>query len=125
MINSIPPEIRDFLTDCIESVSQLELLLFIYERKNIQWSAEEISRELRTHTTMASKQMEQLASKGVLEKLSENKFQYAPIKEDTHKKVNELFSLYHERPVAIVTFIFTKPEDKLKGFADAFKFKKD
>ncbi len=125
MINSIPHEIREFLSDCIESVSQLELLLFIFERKDTIWKADELSRELRTHSTMASRQMELLYQKGILSKTSEGQFKYAPTRPEIHQRVSSLFNIYHERPVAIVTFIFTKPEDKLKGFADAFKFKKD
>lgn len=124
MISGIPQEIRDFLTDCIESVSQLETLFLIYERKNVTWTAESISKEMRTHASMAQKQMEFLAHKGILKKESEHSYSYAPTSA-INEKVTKLYDLYHVRPVAIVTFIFTKPEDKLKGFADAFKFKKD
>jgi hypothetical protein len=122
--NSIPKDIRNFLTDCIETVSQLELLFFILENKSSSWTADLISKELRTHPSMAAKQMEILFTKGILSK-EEDKFSYGPQTTKLEENINQLYDLYHERPVAIVTYIFTKPEDKLKGFADAFKFKKD
>lgn len=124
MDKRIPEDIREFLLDCIETVSQLELLLVIYQFKDKKWSAATVSRELRTNPSMAAKQMETLSSKGILKK-EDDLFSYSPDSELTHHKVEKLFELYHERPVAIVTFIFTKPEEKLKGFADAFKLKKD
>lgn len=124
MENGLPKDVRNFLTDCIESVSQLELLFIIFENKTRTWTAASISRELRTHSSMALKQMEILHGKGILKKESDS-FSYAPQSETLNENISKLRELYQERPVAIVTFIYTKPEDKLKGFADAFKFKKD
>lgn len=122
--NAIPQDIRDFLSDCIESVSQLELLFIILGNKQKKWTAPTISRELRTNPAMANKQMDLLHAKGILFK--ENEFySYAPKSQKLDELITKLSALYNERPVAIVTYIFTKPEDKLKGFADAFKFKKD
>lgn len=125
LTSGIPQEIRDFLNDCIESVSQLELLFLIYEQKTNIWTAESISKEMRTHASMAQKQMEVLVHKGILKKENEHTFSYAPVKDITDERVKQLYHLYHVKPVSIVTYIYTKPEDKLKGFADAFKFKKD
>lgn len=125
MDHSIPKDIRIFLTDCIETVSQLELLFLIFENKNTHWSAEAISKELRTHPAMAAKQMEILVSKRILKLEDDLSYSYAPESQQLQDNITELYKLYHERPVAIVTYIYTRPEDKLKGFADAFKFKKD
>lgn len=124
MESAIPKDIRNFLTDCIETVSQLELLFFILENKSHSWTADSISKQLRTHPSMASKQMEILSSKGILSK-ENDQYSYSPQNKTLEENIKQLHDLYHERPVAIVTYIFTKPEDKLKGFADAFKFKKD
>lgn len=125
MEHALSRDIQQFLTECIETVSQLELLFLFFENKDITWNAESISRELRNHPAMASKQMEMLESKGILKKDTHANFSYAPVNPTLHETIVKLFALYHERPVSIVTYIFTKPEDKLKGFADAFKFKKD
>lgn len=124
MENALPKDIQNFLSECIETVSQLELLFIFFENQNTVWNAESISRELRTHVAMASKQMEILSHKKILKK-NDQEFSYSPQSPKLHESIVKLYELYHERPVSIVTFIFTKPEDKLKGFADAFKFKKD
>lgn len=124
MESGLPQDIRNFLTDCIETVSQLELLFIFYENKTRTWTATSISKELRTHASMALKQMDVLQSKGILKK-ENDQFSYAPQSEKIDENISKLHELYRERPVAIVTFIYTKPEDKLKGFADAFKFKKE
>ena len=124
MESGLPQNIRNFLTDCIETVSQLELLFIFFENKTRTWTAISISKELRTHASMALKQMDVLQSKGILKK-ENDQFSYAPQSEKIDENISKLHELYRERPVAIVTFIYTKPEDKLKGFADAFKFKKE
>lgn len=128
MNSRIPEEVRAFLVECIGSVGQLELLFILYQNKHREWSAETISTEIslehRPHPAMATKQMEHLYSKGILRKVN-NFFSYSPRNEFINSKIEKLFQIYQDRPVSIVTVIFNQPEDKLKGFADAFKFKKD
>lgn len=122
---SIPQHLKEFLIECIESVSQLELLLIIFKTQNKKWNAAAMAREMRTHPSTALKQMNILSDKGILRKESEDTFIYTPENSELHKKLVDLSELYNERPVAIVTFIYKSPTEKLKGFADAFKFKKD
>ena len=80
---------------------------------------------MRTHPSTALRQMTILMEKGILRKEGSEEFIYVPENQDLNKKLEDLNELYHERPVAIVTFIYKSPTEKLKGFADAFKFKKD
>ncbi len=124
LISRLDEEIKDFLVESIESVGQLELLLYTYQNKHKQWSSETISIELGTQTPVSPKQMEALYSKGMLKK-TDGFFSYCPRNEFINSKVDKLFLIYHESPVEIVTFLFTQRDEKLKGFADAFKFKKD
>ncbi|MBA2404960.1 MAG: hypothetical protein H0V66_09335 [Bdellovibrionales bacterium] len=124
MDSRIPEDLKIFIVECIETVSQLELLFVIFQNKPKLWTSESISKELRTHPAMAGKQMEILVQKGILGHQDEQYF-YSPQDKIIDQKVEKLFQLYLEKPVAVVTYIFTKPEERLKGFADAFKIKKD
>lgn len=125
MEKGLPSNIINFLSEFIETVSQLELLLLIYENKSIEWTADSVSKALRTHPSMAAKQMDILFYKGILNKRLDTSYTYGPETQMLDETIVQLYSLYHVRPVAIVTFIYTKPDEKLKGFADAFKFIKD
>lgn len=122
--NSLPLDIREFLLNSIETVSQLEILFLTALNPEVRWSHEQMSKELRSHPTAALRQMEHLKNSGILK--SENgKYFYSPTDALMHEKIMRLRDLYREKPVSIVTFIYDRPNDKLKGFADAFKFKKD
>ena len=100
------------------------MLLVFFNHQNRAWNAFGVSQELRSHETIVRQQIEKLAASGFLKQDSEENFSYAPT-EDLATKVEGLSKFYREMPVAVIAFIYEKPTDKLKGFADAFKIKKD
>lgn len=121
----LPLDIKSFLIESVDSVAHLEVLLMLYSNPNKDWSAELVSRESRSNMTAATQQLESLARNGLL-KISDSKtYKFQPTNPDMHELVKRLFDIYHDAPVAVVTCIYEKPTDKLKGFADAFKIKKD
>lgn len=121
----LPLDIKLFLTELIDSVSHLEVLLMLYNNKNREFTAENVSREMRSNSHSASNQLLQLKHKGLLATTDEKSYKYWPATPELDEKVKSLAALYNEMPVAIVTCIYEKPTDRLKGFSDAFKFKKD
>ncbi len=60
-----------------------------------------------------------------MNKNEKGEFSYAPSDEKIAQDVQKLYSIYQERPVAVISYLYEKPVDRLKGFADAFKIKKD
>jgi len=50
---------------------------------------------------------------------------YAPAPPALDATVVQLARDYAERRVTVITMIFSKPVDKLRTFADAFRFRKD
>lgn len=124
LTSRLPLDIKQFLTEMIESIAHLEVLLMLLSRPEKKFSAEEVSRELRSNTHSATNQLEQLTSKGLL-KQENALFQYSPSSEEIDLKVKELYDVYKKMPVAVVTAIYEKPQDKLKDFSNAFKLKKD
>ena len=123
--SSLSQDVKSFLIDCIDSVSHLEVLLILHAGPTKSWDAEMMSKEMRSNVTSASTHLNALHKKGLLSTNDDKKFYYCPANEELAKKVNALCEAYHERPVAVISAIFERPNDKLKGFADAFKLKKD
>lgn len=121
----LPLDIKYFLTESIDSVAHLEVLLMLLTNPEKKFSAEEVSRELRSNVHSAENQLEQLTNKGLLRKQEPRHYQYAPSSDEKDQKVKELHDIYRKMPVAVVTCIYEKPQDKLKDFSDAFKLKKD
>jgi hypothetical protein len=121
----LPLDVKTFLMDAIDSVSHLEVLLMLHQQPEKLFSAEAVCKELRSNVHSSSNQLAQLASRGLL-KINDNKlYQYGPSSEELNQKVQKLFEIYKEMPVAVVTSIYEKPKDRLKDFSDAFKIKKD
>lgn len=121
----LPVDVKELLTNHIDSVGQLEVLLIFFNHPEKEWSPVSISQELRTNVTSAANQMAKLASTGFIKNVSGDLYVYDPVTEALRHKVEQLQHSYKEMSVAVISFIYEKPSDKLKGFADAFKIKKD
>ena len=52
-------------------------------------------------------------------------FVYAPATRELAALVDELARWYESHPVSVTTLIFSKPIDKIFGFAESFRFRKE
>lgn len=120
----LPIDVKNFLNDVIDSVTHLEVLLILFSHPDKSFTADAISKELRTNERSAEVQLLHLSEKGLLSK-NEKNYQYKPNTEELHEKVKLTYDLYKERPVSVIAGIFEKPQDKLRNFSDAFRLKKD
>ena len=105
-------------------MGHLEVLLHFFTHQSRSWSPAAMSQELRSHETIIRQQMDKLVSSGFLKKNADDNYLYSP-NEALASQVENLNKTYREMSVAVIAFIYEKPTDKLKGFADAFKIKKD
>jgi hypothetical protein len=120
--DDIANDVRRLLDHCVRSVGHLETLLFLYDHRERTWSAIEISRELRTNEAMAEHQLEELCF-DIVEK-AEGGYRFVT-NEQNDAVLQKLTELYRERRHAIINYIYSKPPDALRSFADAFRIKKD
>lgn len=125
LTSRLPLDVKIFLTEKIDSVAHLEVLLMLLSHPEKSFSAEEVSRELRSNVHSATNQLLQLTERDLLKAHEKNLFQYAPSSKELDEKAKELYEVYKKMPVAVVTAIYEKPQDKLKNFSDAFRIKKD
>src|ERR1044072_8927904 len=56
----VPPEIRDFLNGCVDSVAELEALLLLRESPEQDWAVTTLARRLYVGDTEAAKILEHL-----------------------------------------------------------------
>lgn len=123
----ISPQLKQFITDYIDSVSQLEILLLLQTNPQQVWSAEVMARELRIEPTGAAQELTQLAAKGFLAPAPDNPatYHYAPRTPELQANVVALAQAYLVRRVTVISLIFSKSTDKLRVFADAFRIRKE
>lgn len=121
----LPIDVKELLTNHIDSVGHLEVLLTFFNNQTRSWTASSLSQELRSHETIVSTQIQKLVAHGFIKETSKDEFIYSTTTEALNFQVDILARTYREMSVAVIAFIYEKPTDKLKGFADAFKLKKD
>lgn len=126
--SDISDEVRTLLTQQLDSVVQLELLLLMHSRPAQSWSAEDVARDLRIEPNSAAKQLAQLRDRGFLRQDEQDagRFRYAPASPRVDAVVNELASTYQSRRVTVISLLYSRPTDTLRSFADAFRiFRKE
>lgn len=123
----LPPVVQRFITAHIDSIEKLEVLLLLRARPEQPWTAEAVSRELRITESSALRRLMDLEARGLL--LSNGAtppgYRYEPARSDDDMAVTELARSYAERRVSVISFIFSRPLETVRGFADAFRFKRD
>jgi hypothetical protein len=106
----------------IDSIEKLEVLLLLRNRAERQWTASEVALELRITEASAATRLAELASSRLLVSSGEAPvaYRYSPADSDDVRSISEMATTYAERRVSVITFIFTKPAERVRGFADAF-----
>lgn len=123
MDNDISPSIWDFISQHIVSVSELEVLLFLLEGKDREWTAGEINQRLRNEESSIAKWLEALVALGLAAQAG-HRFKFAPASEDLEKKVMGVAEAYRERRIKVIELIFSKPNGNLINFVHAFELRK-
>ena len=126
--SDISPAIRDFITEQIDSVLQLEVLLLLFAHRSRAFTIDDITSELKIDANWLSAQLARLCGVGILICMSQSNvstYQYQPARRELDEIVQGLADAYAQRRVSVVSLIFNKPTDRLRHFADAFRIRKD
>ncbi len=114
----------NFLRSSIRSTWALELLLLLRKNAPQAFSPSELVLELRATRSLISACIAQLQSVGLVACDEARGCVYAPASPALAQASDALARAYEERPVAVITAIVATPNERLKSFADAFRFTK-
>ncbi|QRK11939.1 hypothetical protein JQX13_18910 [Archangium violaceum] len=122
----LPEVVRRLIAENIDSVEQLEILLLLFQHPGRTWTAESVARELRVSSISAGERLEDLTYDGLVVRVegSEGEYRYGPETPSLDEAVRGLAAAYSERRVTVINLIFSKPVDKIRTFADAFRLRK-
>jgi hypothetical protein len=123
----LPPRVQRFITTHIDSLEKLEVLLLLRARADREWTAAAVSLELRITESSAALRLADLASRRLLvvDGATPPAYRYSPADSEDVQAVTELAAAYGAKRVSVISFIFSRPLDKVRGFAEAFVLKKD
>lgn len=117
---------RRFLTQHIESVVQLEVLLLLHAHPDRDYSPQQVGTELRFDAAGAAEQLGKLCATGLLTCTSQPSPVYRiQATSATADTVAALAKAYNDRRVTIISLIYSKPVDKIRIFTDAFRIRKE
>lgn len=126
--SGLPEAVRRFIADHIDSVEQLEILLLLHHHhQGRTWTAEAVARELRIASVSAGERLEDLVQDSLLTRVGGDpmEYRYAPGSAMLDEAVKGLATAYAERRVTVINLIFSKPVDRIRTFADAFRLRRD
>lgn len=118
----LPEEVRDLILRHIDTVAQLEALLFLRERPAEGWDAVSVARRLYAPAREMTAALAELCNDGFLVREGEL-YRYAPAS-GHQAKVDTLAKAYARQLIPITNLIHSKPRN-IRAFSDAFKFRKD
>jgi len=127
MDNGIPAAVLQFLEHHITSIEQLEVLLLLREHAGRAWTAEEVSRHLRSSVMSIQGRLNDLAGRrlvAVEQGESGEGYVYSPGADEIAALIDGLAKAYKERRLTVINHIYGRPPSELRSFADAFLLKK-
>jgi hypothetical protein len=119
----IRPDVAQFIARHIRSIEQLEILLLLYKRGQ-PWSAEEVSRELRSSARSAQHYLEIHTTDALLIRAGPDRFIFQPSDPKNAAAVAQLSEDYKERPLRVIDAIYGS-RGSVSEFADAFRLRRN
>ena len=116
----IPEDVRDLIQRHIDSVAQLEALLFLRMRPSESLAASEIAGRLYAPEAELARSLAQLSQDGFLVR-EHDKYRYE-CSDEKRLRVERLAVAYSRHLIPITNLIHAKPRN-IRQFSDAFKFR--
>jgi len=120
---SIPEDMVHFIRECIDRLETLDVLLLLQTARARAWTVREVTDEMRSSPLAVASALETLHSRGLLAKDDET-FSFRPRNAELEEKTLRLAACYREKRTAVITTIFSRPNDAVRSFAEAFRIKK-
>ncbi len=120
--DTLPPELREFIAEHIDSIAQLEALLLVRSTRDQAWDTQTAATRLYVGEQEAFESLEHLADHGLLAREAAS-YRFHPSRPEMSRTVDLLAEYYRRHLVSVTNLIHAKPR-RIRQFADAFKLKK-
>ena len=112
-----------FIQECIDRLETLDVLLLLQSTRTRAWTVRQVSEEMRSSPLAVESALQTLHSRGLLEK-DDDTFVFRPRSTELEEKTSRLAACYREKRTAVITTIFSRPNEAVRSFAEAFRIKK-
>jgi len=118
--HALPSDVESFISYCIDSVEQVDILLLLSSSRDREWTIDEVSEHLRSSPRSVGLRLGSLVAHGLAAR-NGMLFRYAASPSDD-ALVQRLAQVYVERRSAVINGIFSERPDPMRSFAEAFRF---
>ncbi len=124
MASDIPVEVQRFVAQHIKSLDQLEVLLLVSALPDREWSVDAVYKVVLSNPAIVAERLENFVKAGLLKSSGDPPlYSYGPNSADAGNQIAALSALYKMSRHKVVELIY-RPNDPLRDFSDAFKFKR-
>lgn len=124
----IPDDVAELLATRIDSVAELEVLLFLQRRPDAEWDPNAVADLLYLDRALTVKVFEKLAARGFLTSRDEPLllYRYQPVP-DVAETLDRTAELYVKRRLMIIATLASRRPgpDSVRLFSRAFRFRKE
>jgi hypothetical protein len=123
----IPPQVRAFVAQNIDSAELLETLLLVHSGGEREWTPEQVAQSIYTVPAGATRRLEQLVDMGLASSngAMNPAYRFAPSNAALRGQVDELSAAYRANRVGVINLIYERAANPLRSFSDAFKVRRD
>jgi hypothetical protein len=121
----IPEDVKAFILEMLDCVTQLEALLLLRANGEGEWPADAVAGRLYIGEQETAPLLERLCSKGLLASSGEEPrvYRYQPHSAELGQMMDRLADVYAKHLVAVTHLIHAKPRVRVQQFADAFRLR--
>ena len=120
---TIPDDLRDFILQYIDSISQLEALLILRSDPSAAWRAQDLSKRIYVTPQRTTELLDRLHADGFVA-VVDGTYRFSCRTDDLQDKIDRLATLYAADLIPVTNLIHSKPS-RIREFAEAFKLRKD
>lgn len=125
MPNRIPKEVKRLLVEHIDSIAELEVLLFLREHRDRSWPSSLVADHIYSSEKYTVDVLVKLANRGLItaDGLSPASFRYAPSNQEVGLLIDKLAEVYTKYLVPVTNLVHKKSLRNIESFSDAFKIR--
>jgi hypothetical protein len=124
----LSPDVRRFLVEHVDSIAQLEILGLLYAEPETARTAAAVARVIGVDPAWAATELGRLVARGFIAPASNGRdpaYQFAPSRPALVETIERVLHAFRQRRVTVIDLVASKPSPNIRGFADAFRWRKD
>ena len=126
--DELPEDVQALLAERLGSISELETLLLLRRTAPLEWGPHAVAAELRIEPRAAEEHLAALTARELFawrEVEGDVQYRFEPATEALRRAVDGLAAAYEKRRVTVVHTIYSRPAERIRVFADAFRLRRD